>query len=81
MLIECPNCGWKGKLSLELLTAAIGAAAQKKAEYHAEHCPQCQWVIHTAVANMQALIERSTKKKQSKAGKKKAKSKPRLSNS
>jgi uncharacterized Zn finger protein len=77
MLIECPNCGWKGKLSLELLTAAVGAAAQKKAEYHIEHCPQCYWVIHAAVAKMQAIIDpheeaAPTRKK----GKRKSKTKP-----
>ncbi|MBN1889654.1 MAG: hypothetical protein JW850_16780 [Thermoflexales bacterium] len=76
MLIECSNCGWKGKLSLELLTAAVGAAAQKKAEYHVEHCPQCQWVIHVAVAKMQAMLEPQEAASR-RAGKKKAKSKSR----
>ncbi len=56
MEIKCPNCGWKSSLTPEQLTAAMGAAAQKQAEYHLEHCPQCQWVIRVPVAGIQVAL-------------------------
>jgi len=56
MKIQCPNCGWKASLSSEELTAAIGAATQRQADYHLEHCRQCQWIIRVPVADMQAAL-------------------------